>query len=857
MKDNKSRLFQRFSWSKSLVLLGFLAVIASFFGNRSLVPKPEILTQREVKMQPNEWQFRQRAYPRGELDMRAYKKAQEFRSKKLKAKATRTKNDLADNTWKFAGPENIGGRITDIEINQAEKIYVAAASGGVFTSTDEGANWTPIFDEQMTLSIGDMALAPSNEDIIYVGTGEPNAGGGSLAYDGLGVFKSTDAGMNWTSLGLENIGSVGKLVVDANDPDRVFVAAMGPLFKNSSDRGVYRSIDGGANWQKVLFQNDSTGFIDLAINPNQPDTLFAAAWERIRRPNRRKYGGPSSGVFRSFDGGNTWTELTMGLPDSAGRIGIAIAPSAPNIIYANYTDPITNSLLGLFKSIDHGDTWASLDITSIDAVPYMWWFGKIFVDPLDAEIIYLTSLEMFRSSDGGNSWGKIFDGAHVDQHAIGINPTNTDQVFLGNDGGVYLSMDGGSDFSKINNLPITQFYTVEIDESLPERLYGGTQDNGTNRTLTGGLADWEKIYGGDGFYVLVNPDDNDIIYAEYQNGGLVKSIDGGTSFVFGTNGIIGSRRGWNSPVVFHPNDPSILYFGASNLFKTEDAAENWTAISPDLTQGGTSGNVRFGVLTTVSVSPLNTQIIYTGADDGTLSVTRDGGTSWNTVSSSLPNRWITRVVADSIRVNGAYVTYSGYRFGENIGHIYKTLNRGTSWMDITGDLPDVPINDLIQTPHDGNLYIATDIGVFYSENEGVNWELFGKEIPNLVITDLDYHAATKTLVAASYGRGLYKISLLPEIASSLEQPWNRISLAVKPNPVQDFFEVKFQVEKQQQIRLELLDAKGALLEVLKEESIPGGEQLLRFGIGRFPAGIYIVRIKMESGEQGNVKIIKR
>lgn len=854
MKTPQHFLSRKFLFTLPIVILLLL------FSLWYKAPESSNTTYPHSKLQPNEWQFRQRAYPQGQINMKAYKKALTFRKQKIEEKKSLEKDGIQDNQWEFAGPVNVGGRITDIEINNQvpKKIYAAAASGGIFTSTDEGASWTPIFDDQTSLSIGDMALAPSNEDIIYVGTGEPNAGGGSLAYDGLGVFKSTDAGNTWTALGLENVGSIGKVVVDAGDPNKVFVAAMGPLFKNSTDRGVYRSTDGGTNWQKVLFQNDSTGFIDLAIHPTQPDTLYAAAWERIRRPDRRNYGGPSSGIFRSFDGGNTWIELTMGLPTSAGRIGIAIAPSSPNILYANYTDPITNSLLGVYKSTDHGSSWSSVDVSSVADVPFMWWFGKIFVDPKDAQTVYLTSLEMFKSSDGGNSWMKIFEGAHVDQHAIGIDPDNSDKVFLGNDGGVYISSDGGSRARKSNKLPITQFYTVEIDESLPDRLYGGTQDNGTNRTLTGGLEDWSRIFGGDGFYVLVNPNDNNYVYAEAQYGYFAMSSEGGNNFVPATTGITSSRVGWNTPVVFHPHNPFTLYYGGNRLFKSTTIVPNWSPISPDLTRGGGTGNLTFGVLTTISVSPLDTQIIYTGADDGTLSVTENGGTTWNTVSGSLPDRWITRVVADSTNINGAYATFSGYRYGENSGHIYKTLNRGASWTDISGDLPDIPVNDLIQTAHDSNLYVATDIGVYFSEDEGTHWKLLGLGIPNLVITDLDYHAPSKTLVAASYGRGMYKISLIPQVAASLSSERNFIQLKASPNPVQNFVEVSFQLEKAQYLQLELIDMQGKILSNYSLKFYGSGKHSQTLNLSELPGGMYTLRLISDNHRpQGFLKLLKQ
>ncbi|MEL6254090.1 MAG: glycosyl hydrolase [Bacteroidota bacterium] len=841
----------------SLCLISILAI--SFFAQQKNKAEQK---QREIyqqKLQPNDWQFRQRAFPSGEIDMKAYQKAQKFRKLALEKKLQQTKDGIADNEWEFAGPLNIGGRITDLELTAGtpQRLYAAAASGGIFLSTDMGATWNPIFDGESSLSIGDMAIAPSNDSIMYVGTGEPNAGGGSLAYDGLGVYKSMDAGNSWTSLGLSEIGSVGRVQIHPDDPETVYVAAMGPLFKNSPDRGVYKSTNGGFSWTKILYKNDSTGFVDFAIHPDNPDTLYAAAWERIRRPERRDYGGPSSGICRSYNGGASWEELNVGLPPYGGRIGIAIAPSAPNILYAYFVNPDNGFLEGIYKTTDYGDNWTALPIMGISNVPFMWWFGRIFVDPVNPDIVYTTALNMHKSIDGGNTWTEIFANAHVDQHAIAINPLNTNELFLGNDGGVYLSTDQGDTHNKINNLPITQFYTVEIDESLPDRLYGGTQDNGTNRSAIGLLDDWENIFGGDGFYVLVDPNDNNFIYAEAQNGFFAKSSDAGTSFQSSSLGIVGTRKGWNSPFVFQPNNSSILYFGGSHLFKSTDRAENWNPISPDLTQGPGTGNLTVGVLTSISVSSQNTQTIITGADDGTLSVTTDGGTNWSTVSDNLPERWITRVLADPAFSQGIYATFSGYRFGNNDGHVYKSLNLGTSWTDITGDLPDVPINDIIKTLPDNRLYIATDIGVFSSENDGANWELLGLGIPNVVVTDLDYHEATNVLVAATYGRGLYRISLEAGVASAISREFLSLPLSAHPNPATSNTRLSVRVERLGKFKLGIRDLQGSLIQPVKEYLLSGGEHQIELELGKLAAGVYLIELMEEEQTlRGTIKIIK-
>ncbi|MEO5906368.1 MAG: hypothetical protein ABIQ11_06560, partial [Saprospiraceae bacterium] len=677
-----------------LLITGFILFLSKRNSHSNSSPTHPNVEEKELL--PNDWLYRQRAYPSGSIDEQAYFKALEYKSNLLKEKIS-TRGSAP---WIFSGPTNIGGRVTDIELQQTipPSIIVGTASGGIFKTNDEGQTWIPIFDSALNLSIGDLSVAKSNQDIIYVGTGEANAGGGSIAYDGNGIYKSLDGGDNWIHLGLDSIGSVGKMQVHPADPDQCYVAAMGYLFENNPNRGLYKTNDGGETWENILFINDSTGVIDFAINPDDPNIMYAASWERIRRVNRRAYGGPSSGIHKSIDGGNTWNELTNGLPQSAGRIAIALAESNPEILYAIYAHETSGYIQGLFKSVDGGDSWFDLDYSDISEQPYMWWFGKIFVDPQDADIVYLPSFTMHKSEDGGLTWFDIFEGAHVDQHSICFDPLNPGKVYAGNDGGVYLSYDGGLVYEQLNGLPNIQFYTCEIDYQFPNRLYGGAQDNGTNRTLGGNEDDWHEIYGGDGFRVLVDPTDNNYIYAEFQYAGFGRSKDGGYNFDYSTSGIFfGDRKNWNTAFELNPVNPSTLYLGTNRLYKSTNRGEMWELLSADLTRNTTQHNIAFGTITSISISPLDTNLIYIGTDDGNVQVSKNGSNSWTLISGSLPDRWVTSVVSDPENINTAYVTFSGFRFGENIGHIYKTINQGSSWTDISANLPDIPINDLIVT----------------------------------------------------------------------------------------------------------------------------------------------------------------
>ena len=810
-----------------------------------------------VDPKSNDWVFLQRSFPNGEIDPKSYKAARSYRQQKVESLIQR---QLSTN-WEFSGPTNVGGRITDVEILQTQPttFYAGAASGGIFKSEDSGITWTPIFDDELALSIGDIAVAPSNEDIIYVGTGEPNAGGGSIAYDGYGVYRSDNGGETWEHAGLEQIGSVGKIIVHPDNPERVYVAAMGNLFSNGSERGLFRTIDGGEHWEKILFINDSTGIIDLTIHPVNPEILYAAAWQRIRRADKRSYGGPSSGIYKSIDGGNTWQELTNGLPVESGRIGITISPSNPNILHAVYEDENTSYLKGIFSSHDNGNSWQPRNTTDIYDPPYMYWFGKIIAHPFDTNTIYLASLDMYKSINGGMNWEPVFNGVHLDQHALAFHPDDPEIVLIGNDGGVYLSPDGGNNFEHLNTLPITQFYTCEIDHSFPKRLYGGAQDNGTVRTLTGKTNDWRNIYGGDGFRVRVDPDNNQFIYAEYQYGAFARSTSGGEWFDDAIAGINqGDRFNWNTPYILDPNNPAILYLGSHRLYKSINRAQSWLSISPDLTETNSSTGFNQGTITSISASPLNGKILLVGTDNGNVQVTSDGGVSWTLVSEDLPDRWVTSVVAGPFDESTAYVTLSGYRYGESVSHIFKTIDLGQTWSDISGDLPDMPVNDLIVTPELGHLYIATDIGVLNSTDDGLHWELVGNDMPNLVITDLTYHASENLLVAATYGRGMYKISPEDEITAVQQvASKNKLKVIAYPNPFQDQVTIEFTAPARQEYTIDIISIEGKLIKPMHRGTLPEGIYSYKVNANMIPAGIYFCRVTCQDPSYNSILTLNR
>lgn len=834
---------------KKLALGALLIVITTSI---SLIYKYTDIFTNEKKIvkkekMPNNWFFQQRAYPYDHINQDAYKEALMHAS--AERKSYRMGN--AQQSWKFAGCINIGGRITDIEMHASDQqtIYAGAATGGVFKSTNAGTSWFPIFDNSLSLSIGDIAIAPSDPDILYVGTGEANGGGGSSTYDGLGVYKSTDAGSTWAYSGLDEIGNTGRIVINPKDPKKVFVAAMGNLYGKTPNRGIYRTTDGGITWEKVLFVSDSTGAIDIIINPKNPDTLYAALWERIRTINRETYGGVSCNIYRSFDGGTTWEILANGLPAStnnSGRIGLAISESSPNVVYAIYADKV-GLFKGIYKTTNSGNSWARVSDGSLSNMfaTYGWWFGRIHVDPTNPNVVYAIGYDLYKSTNGGSSWTNIGSSVHVDHHAVYVHPKNPKFVLLGNDGGVYISKNAGSSWSHVPNLPITQFYTCEVDTKNPQRLYGGAQDNGVNRTTTGKLNDWKTIVGGDGFVALVDPTNNNYVYGSSQDGALQRSTNGGASFSSGTNGISNSdRKNWNTPVVFDPTNPQIMYYGANRLYKSTNRAASWTAISKDLTNGN-AGN-RMGTITCVAVAPSSTKIIYVGTDDGNVWRTDNGGTNWSKISASLPVRWVTRIAVDFKNPSIAYVTLSGFRYDEYQPHILKTIDAGLTWDDISGNLPAAPINEVLIDPSDNStLYIGTDVGVYAGSSNGV-WFQLGDSLPNVPVVDLTLHQPTRMLLAATFGRSMYKYDLSSS-NNIIKQVISLSSFTIKPNPVSSSTKISFQLNEQQKGKVELFDLSGKLVTVLYNGVLHKGNNEFVWNIAEhknsvLPNGTYICRI---------------
>jgi len=798
---------------------------------------------------PSEWMYNQRAYPNNYINKKAISDG--IKQTKLAI----AEKGISAGSWELKGPINIGGRITDVAIapDNDDHLYVGTAVGGVFKTTDKGQNWTPIFDNIGRPSIGNIAIAASDSDRIYVGTGEANASATSGAFFGDGIYRSDDAGNTWNYAGLENSQHIGRIVVDPNDKDRVFAAATGTLYGKNEDRGVYRSFNAGSTWEKVLYVNDSTAVIDVAMNPINTDILFAATWERIRYPWGRVYGGESSGVYRSIDGGDTWQLLENGLPISdsqTGRIGLAISDSNPSTIYASYTtDATTNIFDGLYKSVDNGDTWTLVaynDISDVNA-SFGWYFGNVRVHPTNPNEIYVLGQLLYKTTDGGSSWNQD-NWMHVDHHSMEYSKNNTNMILAGNDGGAYLSENGGVSWQHFENLPVTQFYNIEVDYLQPERMFGGTQDNNTLRTTTGNNNDWHSILGGDGFQVNVDKNNSDNVYAEYQWGNLYRSTDGGNTMQWAIDGIdFNDRTNWNTPVEISPFDTNVLFYGSNKLYISTNKAVSWTPISNDLTNGEhPSGSQSFGTLTAIAPSYTNLDVVYTGSDDGNISVTFDGGNNWQSIDDDLPDRFVTQVAVHPNDDNTAYVTFSGFHYLDYTPHIFKTVDGGQNWEDISGNLPSVPINDVVISVTDDYLYIATDTGVWYSTNQGAHWDIVGDNLQIGIVADIKIHEPTNTLYAGTFGRSLFSFDIENIGTGVTDNQINLANLIVYPNPVVENINLEFEAKHTTNGKVFLTDIHGKTMATLFEGEIESGKQIFSYNLNNEETGIYFIRIKTNS-----------
>ncbi|MEO5783866.1 MAG: hypothetical protein ABIQ07_11365, partial [Ginsengibacter sp.] len=605
------------------------------------------------------------------------------------------------------GPGTMSGRITAIDGNASDgkTLYIGTAGGGVWKSTNAGTSFKPIFDKYCQ-SIGAIAIDQSKPNIVFAGTGESNMR--NSVSIGNGLYRTTDAGDNWTKVGLDSTEHIAKIVIDPKNSDNIYVAAPGPLWSDSKNRGLYKSTDGGKTWDKILYINEKAGVADVAVDPQNPNIVFASTWEFRRFPYAFNSGGTGSGFYKSSDGGKTWKELTNGLPAKPfGRIAFALAPSSPQ----NMLAIVESEATGLYISSDGGESWKKQSATSnVEARPF--YFSVIQVDPKDSKRVYRPAYVFSYSNDGGYSFADASDEGgwlHSDMHALWINPNNTNQMYLGTDGGVYFSLDKGATWMFIQNLPVGQFYHVSIDNATPYNVMGGLQDNGSwiaPSSASGGISNsnWKSLYGGDGFWVQPDPNDPNIIYAEAQ-GATAGRIDKETTKSINikpqqSTGEDKLRWNWNSPIVIGAANKKNLYIASQYLYKSNDQGRNWTRISPDLTtndpkkqkqenSGGLSADNTSAenhcTIFTLSESPLDENIIWAGTDDGNLQFTLNAGKTWTNVSKNyiaagIPAQtWVSSIEPSIFDKNTVYAAFDNHMYGDHKTYVAKSTDMGKTW----------------------------------------------------------------------------------------------------------------------------------------------------------------------------------
>ncbi len=704
--------------------------------------------------------------------------------------STPLEHALASADFREIGPAIMGGRVADLDVHPDNPAhwYVGFATGGVWETKNHGMSWTPLFDDEATSSIGDVTLAPSNPNVVWVGTGEPQ-NRNSSPYGG-GVYRSVDSGRSWTHLGLTETQTIAKIAVHPRDPDVAYVAAPGHLWGPNPDRGVYRTTDGGESWEKILYIDEDTGAIDLVMDPNDPKTIFAAMYQRRRTAFGFSAWGPGSGLYRTVDGGDSWHELTDGLPEGhKGRIGIDVWKGDGNLVYATIEGE-SQAARGLYRSTDRGESWEKMSGNN----PRPMYFSMVRIDPSNPDRIYMGGVVLQVSDDGGRSWWPTrgYWEIHVDNHALWIDPNDSNHLVLGNDGGVATSWDAAESWRHHNNLAIGQFYEIGVDMSDPYRVCGGLQDNSSwcapvNSLDNYGIdnGDWVDIWGGDGFYSEPDPFDPTWIFTESQNGNLGRvNMETGESVRIrpqyrGEEEEAGYEWNWNTPIAPSVHDAGTVYVGSDRLMRSRDRGATWEEASPDLTRGidrdtltifsrplseshlsRNDGTGSYGNVTTISESPVSAQVLWVGTDDGNVQVTRDGGASWTNVVDEIDGlpgrRWVSRIEASHHEEGRAYVTFDGHHDDDLEPWVFVTEDHGDSWRRIANGLPMHSVNVVREHPSTPDLlFVGNEIGIFVSVDRGANWHRLKGDFPTVPVDDLVIHPRENDLVVGTHGRSIW------------------------------------------------------------------------------------------------------
>ncbi len=720
------------------------------------------------------------------------------------SKGNITKETFSGINFRSIGPAFMSGRIADIAFHPEDEStwYVAVGSGGVWKTENAGITWESLFDGQGSYSIGSVTIDPNNPHTIWVGTGE-NVGGRHMGY-GDGIYKSEDDGKTWKNMGLKNSQHISTVIIHPGNSDVVYVAVQGPLWSKGGERGFYKTTDGGETWKKTLGDNEWTGVTDIVTDPRNPDLIYAATWQRHRTVAAYLGGGPNTALHKSTDGGETWEKLTKGLPTSnMGKIGLAISPQQPDVLYAAIELDLRTG--GVYKSTNRGASWNKMsDAVSGATGPH--YYQELYASPHQFDKLYLVDVRMQVSEDGGKSFRRMNEEyKHSDNHAIAFKKDDPDYILVGSDGGLYESFDGEKNWRHIDNLPITQYYKVAVDDTKPfYNIYGGTQDTNTHGgpSRTDNLhgirnADWFITVFADGHQPATEPGNPDIVYSTWQQGNLVRTDRTTGEIVYikpqPEAGEDYERYNWDAPILISPHKPTRLYHGSQRVWKSEDRGDTWTAISSDLTKDlervaqPIMGSVQsidnpwdllamssYSTITSLAESPKQEGLLYAGTDDGILQITEDGGNNWRKVNvGAIPGipatAFVNDIKADLYDANKVYVVLDNHKFGDFKPYLVKSNDKGRTWQTMNSNLPDRTLLWRIVQDHERSdlFFLATEFGIYFTLNAGSSWTQFTGSLPTISFRDLAIQKRENDLVAASFGRSFYVLddySFLREVS---------------------------------------------------------------------------------------------
>ncbi len=807
------------------------------------------------ELTPSEYYFLQRQYPDFNLDADAY--TAELK-RVMNNGPTRDNQSGYNQFWQIEGPGNIGGRFNTMIIHPANQniMYAACATGGIFKTTNGGTTWFPIFDDQPFLAIGSLAFDPQNPETIYAGTGDPNISG--YAFIGDGVYKSTNGGLTWTHIGLEQQRIISKIIVHPQNSNVIYAATMGLPFEPNDQRGLYQTTDGGNSWQQILFLSDNSGVIDLLMDHNNPEVLYAAGWNRIRNNQLTLLSGIQSRLYKTSDGGATWDTLTNGLPQGDySRPSITMSGTNPNILYATYSDT-TAELFGIYKTIDGGNSWTTLDTIGLNN-PFNgqgWFSGGIKVNPSNDNDLWLCGVDIWHSTNGGNNWSL---GApewwqyivHADHHDVVFSDNN---IFLCTDGGLYKSDDGGNNWVDIENVPNNQFYRLAIHPHESGLYVGGVQDNGTTSGNTSVLNNWDRLFGGDGFQPVFDVNDPFHYFYEIQNGEIYETIDGGGMFDNITTQLNpDDRRNWDMPY-FMSKHSSKVYLGTDKVYVYDNGLMQ--SLSPDITDGNIYG-ARFHNISALSESYYEVGKLFAGTSDGNVWRSLNNGNSWQNITGNLPERYVSALATSYVTTGVVYVAHTGFKSNDFAPHIHKSTNNGTTWTPIASNLPNFPINDIATYPtNDSVLFVATDIGVYATTNSGESWQRLGTNMPYVLVFDLEVDTTKKRLVAGTHGRSMmsYPLDSLLIIKTIVSDNSTQSPLqpyGVYPNPASQSTIV--QCGTLNSCAVTVYDIRGTLIAQFQNVY-----QSLLLNTNDWNNGVYFIHIRDEKSlQEKSLKFIKQ